>query len=259
MLAHCAVRSGRAAERLRARPAVRDRDRPPYLRGHRGIMGHHQHRHAQLSVGPLQRAEYVHGGRAVELTGRLVGQQQFRPVRQRGRDRRPLLLPARHLVRPAIGARRHSEHRQQLRGPGRALPPAGSPQPHRQDHVLPGRQVRQQVARRLLPDEAHDIAPVAEPLARGHAGQVVTGDPHRAGGRRVQPGQDVHQRRLPAARRAHDRGQLALVDQQVKALQGLHLDALERVDPHQPVTDHQSAGAVRGAGQLGLGRELADA
>ena len=100
---------------------------------------------------------------------------------------------------------------EQLVGPpARSLGARGAGQPHRQMHVLRGGQVRQQVARGLLPDEADDRAAVAEPLPRGHErAEVVPGDPHAARGRRVETGEDVHQRGLAAARRADQRGQLA--------------------------------------------------
>ena len=52
---------------------------------------------------------------------------------------------------------------------------------------------------------------------------VIVGavDPHLARGRPVEPGEDVHERRLARARRAHDRGQLALGDRQRDAAQGV--------------------------------------
>ena len=115
----------------------------------------------------LQRAEHVRRGGRVQLAGRLVGQQQPGPVGQRGRDGRPLLLPTRHLARLAVGAVPHAERVEQF---GQLLPPALLPAPlswpaaSARDHVLPCGQVRQQVPRRLLPDEAHGAAPVGQPL-----------------------------------------------------------------------------------------------
>ena len=117
----------------------------------------------------------------------------------------------------------------------------------------------EQVAGGLLPEEAHHGAPVAEPVAGGHRGQVVPGHPGPARRRAVQPGQDVHQGGLAAAGRAHDRGQLALGDQQVQSLQRLHLDPLGGVDADQPVAHDQGTLAVGGRGAvLRLGAELAE-
>ena len=91
-------------------------------------------------------------------------------------------------------------------GPPGAAARAGEPE--RQVDVLQRGQVRQQVARGLLPDEPDHRPPVAEPLPPRHRRQVAPGHPHGARGGRVEPGQDVHQRGLAAAGRADQRGQL---------------------------------------------------
>src|SRR5204863_431643 len=54
-----------------------------------------------------------------------------------------------------------------------------------------------------------------------HAGDLDAGDRDAALARLVEPGEDVHQRRLARARRAHDRGQAGLLD--------LERDVAERV------------------------------
>ncbi len=115
------------AERLAAGPAVPDRDRAPDLGRHRRVVGHHEHGHAQLGVGRLQRREHLPRGGAVQLAGRLVGEQHPRAVGQRGGDRGALLLAAGHLGRLAPGAVRHAQHVQQLAG--RAGPAAAARTP----------------------------------------------------------------------------------------------------------------------------------
>ena len=55
---------------------------------------------------------------------------------------------------------------------------------------------------------------------------ILAGDVHGAGVRRVESGQQVHQRRLARARRAHDGGELAL--------RHLDRDAAERVHRAAP-------------------------
>ncbi len=253
---------GRAVpQRLGRRPAVADRDRPAHHRRHRRVVRHDEHRHAELAVGRLQRAEHRRRRFTVEFPGRLVGEQHGRRIGQRHPDGDPLLLAAGHLVGPPSRAVRHAEQAEQLAGPGPPDGPPGAGQPERQVDVLRGRQVRQQVARRLLPDEPDHRAPVAEPLPRGHRRQVTPGDPDRACRGYVEPGEDVHQRGLAAARRADERGELPGPDHEVEALQRLHLDALGGVDPHQPVADDQRARSVvvvdpggRGEGADSAGR-----
>ena len=57
----------------------------------------------------------------------LVRQQQFRPVHQRPRDRRPLLLPARQLVRPMLRPLSQSNPLQQRQRPLAIRPFAAQP------------------------------------------------------------------------------------------------------------------------------------
>ena len=203
-----------------------------------------EHGHAEFAVSRLQRTEHRCCRGAVKLSRRLVGEQDVRRVRQRDRDGDPLLLAAGHLVGPPPCAVRDVEQAEQFAGPG---PPPGTPsarEPQRQLDVLQGRQVRQQVARRLLPDEPDDGPPVAEPLPRGHRRQIVPGHAYAARRWGVEPREDVHQRGLAAARRADQGGQLTGLDDKIKPLQRLHLDALGGVDAHEPVAHDQRAGPV---------------
>src|SRR6266567_5221538 len=199
-----------------------------------------------------QRAEHVGGGRAVKLAGGFVREQYLRPVRYRDGDRGALLLTAGHLPRCAIGAMRHAEYLEQLGGTAAPVPPAGPAESHGQGHVLLASQVRQQVSRRLLPDEADGLPPVGEPLPCAHPGQISLGDAHRARGRCVEARQDIHQRRLTTPRRPDKRCQLALGDQQVEALQRLDLDAVGRVYAHKPVAHNQGVLAVSGSRRRSL-------
>ena len=80
----------------------------------------------------------------------------------------------------------------------------------RQEDVLLGRQRRQQVER--LEDEADVRAAQLGELRVVHLRDVLAGDVDAAGGRLVEPGQDVHQRGLAGPRGAHDRGELAARD-----------------------------------------------
>src|ERR1017187_412403 len=89
-------------ERLAARPPVADRDRAPDLARHRGVVGHDQDGHAEFGISGLQRAEHFPRGGAVQLAGRLVGEQQHRPVGQCRGDRGPLLFAAGQLLRGAV-------------------------------------------------------------------------------------------------------------------------------------------------------------
>jgi hypothetical protein len=77
-------------------------------------------------------------GLQVELTGRLVGEQQPWIVRQGPRDRYPLLLTAGQLVGalPRVTGQPHQVQQGERPAlPGRRIQPG---QPHRQAHVLGG-------------------------------------------------------------------------------------------------------------------------
>jgi hypothetical protein len=150
----------------------------------------------ELGVDRPQRAEHLVGGGLVELAGRLVGEQHLRVVGQGHRDGTALLLTAAHLGRPAVP---HAGHPDQLEQLVRALPAAPAGQPHRQLDVLPCGQVRQQVARRLLPDEPDGRAAIGRALPLADLRQAPAGHHHLPGGGRIEPAQDVEQGRLAAA------------------------------------------------------------
>ena len=77
----------------------------------------------------------------------------------------------------------------------------------RQRDVLLGGQHRHEVEG--LEDEAEPVAAQPRQAAVVEAGELLPVDHHRSGGGLVQPREQVHQRRLPGARRPHDRRELA--------------------------------------------------
>src|ERR1035441_7508752 len=72
----------------------------------------------------------------------------------------------------------------------------------RQQDVLLGVQNREQVEG--LEDEADAITAKLGELAVAEVGELNPGDAHGPGGRAIEAGEDVHQRGLARARRAHD-------------------------------------------------------
>ena len=198
-------------------PSARNRMRSAIGRGLR-VVGDHDRRLAVALDRCAQDLEHLGRRRRVEVAGGLVGEEHRRAREERAGDRDALLLAARELrgpVRAPVGEPDLVEHALE---PGRVDLLAGDPQ--RQRHVLLGGQHRQQVEE--LEDEA-DVRPAQlRQLVVGHRRDVVAGDLDGAVGRLVEAGEDVHERRLARARRAHDGDELALRD--------VERDAAERVD-----------------------------
>ena len=99
---------------------------------------------------------------------------------------------------------------------GSGLPPG---ELERQHDVLGRREHREQVEE--LEDEADVVAAQHRQLRVVEAADVDAGDRDLARGRLVEAGEDVHQRRLARARRAHDGGQAAGGDVDRDAAQGV--------------------------------------
>ena len=66
------------------------------------VVGGDHHGQAGGSHELRQGVEHVLGGARVEVSGRLVGEQDARRIGDRARDRDPLLLAARELCRPMV-------------------------------------------------------------------------------------------------------------------------------------------------------------
>ena len=95
--------------------------------------------HRRAALGPRELAEHVverRGARVVELAGRLVGEEQPRPVRERGTDDHALLLAAGELVRPRVALRLEADALEQLVGPAAALAARRALQPESEPDEL---------------------------------------------------------------------------------------------------------------------------
>src|SRR5205823_6017637 len=82
-----------------------------------------------------------------------------------------------------------------------------------------------------LEDEADVLAPELGDLVVAELSELRAGDPDAAGGRPVERGEDVHQRRLAGARRAHHRGELLALNLQADAPQGVDCGVTFAVAP----------------------------
>ena len=186
-------------------PSLQHHD-PVGHRGGRGLVGDHDHGLVELVDGLAQQAQHLLGGVRVQVAGRLVGEQHGGPVHERARHGDALLLAAGELRRPVRQPVAQADRVDQLVEPLLVGVAAGERQ--RQDDVLRGGQDRDEVER--LEDEAQAVAPQPRQALVVEAGQLLPVDHDGARRRLVEPGEQVHQRRLPGARRAHDRRELPL-------------------------------------------------
>src|SRR6185503_19999887 len=220
--------------------------RPP--RGQQ-VVGDHHDRDAELPVHALERIEHQRRGLAVELRGRLVGEQDLRQVRQRDGDRDTLLLAARELARLVVRAVGETYDLEQLaRGPaGRGDLDAA--RRRGEADVLDDVEVRHQVARRALPDEADPVAPVLGELVLIQAPEVAPLDLDGARGRTVQAADHIQDRRLARTARAHHGEELALADVEVHAAERHHAGVRDPVDlEHVPEPHERLAERARRLG-----------
>src|SRR5579884_587820 len=211
-------RSGRGGARSVAlHPAVAEPDHPVGAGGQVGVVGHDHERHPLVPVEGPHQAEELVGGLRVDGAGGLVGQHQGRSVDQRPRDRHPLLLPAGELVGPVAQAVVEPDQAEQALGPAPALAQVPAHVADGQEHVLEHRQGGHQVV--LLEDEPDAPAAQVGPPAVAQTTGVDPLDQHPAPGGAHQQAGHVEEGGLAAARSAHDRGQLPLLDLQAHPVQ----------------------------------------
>ncbi len=185
------------------------------------LVGDHDHR-ATLGVELAEDLEDLFGGHAVEVAGGLVGQDERRVGHDRSGHRHPLLLASRQLrghVGHAVG---QADPGQRLQGP---LAPGLGTHPgvdQRQLDVVQGGRPRDEVE--ALEDKADlpvadlgQLAVIEEPDV-GAIEQVpaVSGD--------IETPDDVHERRLPAARRPHDGDEIPPFDGERHPPEGVDLE-----------------------------------
>src|ERR1051326_551311 len=223
-------------------PPVPEHHHPGRVGGDIGFVGDHDDGLA-LHMQGLEHPHDLLARGAVEVSGRLVGEQNRGLVDQGPRDRHPLPLSAGELVGPVIHPVREAHAAE--RGAGALAPgPRRHPAVHQRElDVLQRRRAGQEIEG--LEDEP-DL-PVPHPGERvvRHAGHFLPVEPVFAAGRRVETADQVHQRGLAGARGAHDRGILVPADLERDAAQRVHLLRPHLVDPGQvPDVDDERAQGV---------------
>jgi hypothetical protein len=154
----------------------------------------------------------------IEISCRLVGEQQLGIVRERARDCHPLLFAARELRRIVMRAGAQADFLDERLRPRLCR---GAPHDfHWHEDVLVGRERWNEVER--LEDEADFRAAQVCEVVLLHARGVLAVD-EDVPRRRIEPGDEREQRGLAAAGRADDRHELAAWDLEVHSVQDRQL------------------------------------
>ena len=177
-------------------------------------------RHHDGRAGAVDAVEQPHDadrGRRVEVSGRLVGEEDQRPVDERARDRHPLLLTTRQLGREVVGLLGEADEVEDLRHlrAHDVLRPADHLE--RERDVLVDRLVGEQLE---VLEDAADVAPQLRHLPRAEAPDVAARDEDPARGRDLVAQQQLQERRLPRARGPDEEDELALQDLEGEVAEG---------------------------------------
>ena len=163
-----------------------------------------------------QQLEDLAAGLRVEVAGRLVGEEDRRPRDERARERDALLLAAGELGRAM---------RAPVGEPGllRAALRASAPRASRRRSTAAGRRSPRpsSIGSRLKNWKTKPMCSRRRRVSSGSSSVVISlpAIVDGAAGRLVEAGEDVHERRLAGARRAHDRDELPRLDVERDAAQ----------------------------------------
>ncbi len=186
-------------------------------------------------------------GHAVQIAGRLVRQQQFRPRRKRAGQRHTLLLATRKLAGQVGQAVTEADRAQAVRRARHGIRRAGQFQRHR--HVLQRGHGRNQMER--LEHDADGVAAQAGQGILAHARDLVPVQHDAAGRGALQPGQHHQQAGLSGAGGADQGDRLAGAHLQVDAAQNVDRPGRSRHGQVQvPHPNQSSAVPETGGGDV---------
>src|SRR3990172_8438040 len=192
------------------------------------LVGHEQDRHT-VGVEPLEEGHDRHRGPRVEVPRGLVGEEKGGLGDESAGDGDALLLSARELARLVIHAigeadplERRFRERPAVETPSRAVVE------ERKLHVLDGRRPPEEVE--SLEDETDLLIPDVGELVLAELVDLLAVEEVRAARGIVEAAEDIHQRRLPRARGAHDGDHLAACNLEVDPGERHHLVSAGAVD-----------------------------
>ena len=199
--------------------AVGEEDKP--LRealGQSTLVRDHDDGHAQREAHVANEVEDVFAGAAVEVAGRLVGQQYRRAIGERAGQRNTLLLAARELRRTMVETLAQADALQRFADALRALGAIDFGEAHRQLNVLRDGHRRDEMEG--LEDHADIVAAIAREVLGRHLREIAPLHDDRAGSWSIETGEQVEQRRFAGSGLAEKRDELAATDGQRDSVNG---------------------------------------
>src|SRR3954470_4890868 len=189
----------------------------------REVVRHEEVRETERLLELDEQVEHLRLDRDVERRHRFVGDDELRPQHERPRDADPLALAAAELVRVAPHRlRAESDAIERVGDAGRALVPRHPVDSEALAYEVAYAHARIERAHGVLEDDLHVAALRLQPRAL-EAREVLALDRDRAGGRLDETQQRAAERRLAAARLAHEAESLAAANLEVDAVDGVHL------------------------------------
>ncbi|GAB2515714.1 hypothetical protein GCM10027064_11850 [Microbacterium petrolearium] len=179
------------------------------------VRGHHDRRARRVDLREQLHDVGRRGG--VEVSRRLIGQQQLRPVHERARDRHTLLLAARELVRHALG---HALQADALERLGHGLLHHGA---RGADHLQRERHVLEHALGRQQAEVLEDRPDVPAEVGRAPVGERLRVAPQHddaARGRHPLPQDEAQARGLPRSRLADEEHELTALDLERDIVEG---------------------------------------
>ena len=219
-----------------------------HLVDHLAVVGDDEHGRAG-AVDPVEQLHDPDRRLGVEVAGRLVGEQKRRVVDERAGDRDALLLAARELVGVVVDLRLQADQPEDLGHLAADLRARLADHLQRVGDVVVHGAVREQLE---VLEHGPDPAPQVGRAVGGHRVDVLAGDLDGAGGGLDLADQHLDQRRLAAAGRAGDEGELAATDLEREVLER---DVAAGIDDGRVVdADDRRAGGRLARGRAAGGR-----
>jgi hypothetical protein len=193
-----------------------------------GLVGNEDDGDSLLAIERAERFHDLVRGSRIEIAGRLIGEKKARCIDQRAGNRDALLLAAGELAGRIALALPQAEKVQRRARPldahGAALRPRRGVI-ERQADILDGAGAGQEIE--ALENKAEPFAADAGEVRFAQRRDIDALQEIMAAGRQVEAAENIHERRLARARRAHDGDELAGLDGQADAAERFDLDIAE--------------------------------